>query len=390
MDADLVIVGGGIGGTVLAELLGRGGKRVVVLEKSTAPPPRLRPEVLWPATMKVLFSLVPQHLWEEEAVLAVRGMELHEAGETIRFITPQLLEKAGVQPWFTNPNQTRERLLRLGSFELRRGVEVIAVLKEKERVAGVRTRELATGAEREVLAQWTIGDDGAESAVRQACQIPLASRILPMDLLCFSFQWPVTLPPATGCIWLNSRRLQSGIFSLLAMPFPQGRSAGLIAARPAIFDNLERAQEEFQRFISTDPTMQQVIGNRRLPEDLVRVRRPWGHAPHYGCDGALLLGDAAHPVSPAGGQGANMSVADACALAEILLRSHSNPLAEYERRRRPANQRSLLFTRVAARVFGLPNWCLKLLPFGPRQVMGRPWLVRRFVQTAATAFQERR
>ncbi|MGH9532424.1 MAG: FAD-dependent oxidoreductase, partial [Terriglobales bacterium] len=177
---------------------------------------------------------------------------------------------------------------------------------------------------------------------------------------------------------------------LLAMPFPQGKSAGLVAARPAIFDNLEHAQEEFQTFVSADPAMRQVIGNRKLPEDFARIRRPWGHAPRYGGDGALLLGDAAHPVSPAGGQGANMSVADACALAEIVLGNHPNMLAEYERRRRPANQRSLLFTRVAARVFGLPNWCLRLLPFGPRQVMGRPWIVRRFVQTAATAFQEKR
>ncbi len=387
MDADFVIVGGGIGGTVLAELLGRGGKRVVVLEKSTAPPPWLRPEVLWPATMKILFALVPQQIWEEEAVLAVRGMELHEGGETVRFITSQLLEEAGVQPWFTNPNQTRERLLRLSSFELRRGVEVIAVLKEKERVVGVRTRELATRAEREVLAQWTLGDDGAESAVRQACNIPLAARILPMDLLCFAFDWPATLPAATGCVWLNPRRLQSGIFSLLAMPFPRGRSAGLIAARPTIFDNLDRAQDELRRFVSADPMMQPAIGDRKLPEDFVRVRRPWGHAPRYGCDGALLLGDAAHPVSPAGGQGANMSVADACALAEILLSNHPRPLLDYERRRRPANARSLLFTRFAATVFALPNWCLRLMP-GPRLVMSRPWLVRRFLQNAATAFQE--
>ncbi len=388
MDADFVIVGGGIGGTVLAELLGRGGKQVVVLEKSTAPPSWLRPEVLWPATIKVLFSLAPQREWEEEAVLAVRGMELHDGAETIAFITPQLLEEAGVQPWFTNPNQTRERLLRLGSFELRRGVEVVAVLKEKERVVGVRTRELATSAEREVLAACTIGDDGGQSVVRQACNIPLHARMLPIDFLCFAFDWPATLPAATACVWLNPRRLQSGIFSLLAMPFAQGKGAGLVAARPLIFDNLDRAQEELQGFVSADPAMQPVIGDRKLPEDFVRVRRPWGHASRYGCDGALLLGDAAHPVSPAGGQGANMSVADACALAEIALSNHPNPLAEYERRRRPANRRSLRFTRVAARVFGLPNWCLRLLPFGPRQVMGRPWLVRRFVQTAATAFQE--
>ncbi|MGH9530852.1 MAG: FAD-dependent monooxygenase, partial [Terriglobales bacterium] len=253
MDADFVIVGGGIGGTVLAELLGRGGKRVVVLEKTTAPPPWLRPEVLWPATMKVLFSLVPQQIWEEEDVLAVRGIELHDGKGTLPFITSQLLREAGVQPWFTNPNQTRERLLRLGSFELRRGMEVVAVLKEKERVVGVRTRELATGAEREVLAQLTIGDDGAQSAVRQACNIPPPTRMIPMDLLCFAFDWPAILPQATACVWLNPRRLQSGIFALLAMPFPQGKSAGLVAARPAIFDNLEHAQEEFQTFVSADP-----------------------------------------------------------------------------------------------------------------------------------------
>ncbi len=388
MDADFVIVGGGIGGTVLAELLGRGGKRVVVLEKSTAPPPWLRPEVLWPATMKILFSLVPQQTWEEECVLAVRGIELHDERGNLPFITPQLLQEAGVQPWFTNPNQTRERLLRLGSFELRRGVEVVDVLKEKERVVGVRTRELATSAEREVLAACTIGDDGGNSVVRKACNIPLATRMFPIDFLCFAFDWPPTLPAATACVWLNPRRMQSGIFSLLAMPFPQGKSAGLVAARSAIFDNLERTQEEWHRFASADPAMRQVIGSRKLPEDFVRVRRPWGHAPRYGCDGALLLGDAAHPVSPAGGQGANMSVADACALAEIALGNHPHPLAEYERRRRPANQRSLGFTRVAAWLVGLPNWCLRLLPFGPRQVMSRRWLVRRFVQTAATAFQE--
>ena len=152
MTPDFVVVGGGIGGAVLAGLLGRGGKQVVVLEKSLAPPPWARPELLWPATMEVLFSLSPRQVWEQEAVLPMRGVEFHDGQRTVPFITADVLRDAHVQPWFTNPNQTREQLLRLGSFELRRGVEVIAILKEKSRVVGVRTRDVATQEEGELAA----------------------------------------------------------------------------------------------------------------------------------------------------------------------------------------------------------------------------------------------
>ena len=134
MALDFVVVGGGIGGAVLAGLLGRGGKRVVVLEKSLAPPQWVRPEVLWPGTMEVLFSLRPREVWEQDAALPMRGVEFHDGQRTVPFITAELLRDAHVQPWFTDPNQTREQLLRLGSFELRRGVEVIAILKEKSRM----------------------------------------------------------------------------------------------------------------------------------------------------------------------------------------------------------------------------------------------------------------
>ena len=47
-DMLIVVVVGGIGGAVLANLLARGGKRVIVLEKNLVPPPIARPEILWP------------------------------------------------------------------------------------------------------------------------------------------------------------------------------------------------------------------------------------------------------------------------------------------------------------------------------------------------------
>jgi 6-methylpretetramide 4-monooxygenase len=393
MSADLLVVGGGIGGAVLANLLDRGGKEVVVLEKSITPPDWVRPEVLWPVTVQVLFSLSPRHLWEREALLPMRGVNLHDGQRISSVITPELLQEAQVQPWFTNPNQTREQLLRLGNFELRRGVEVIAVLKEKKQIVGVRTRDVTTAEEREVLAHCTVGDDGVHSVVREACGIEIRTQMLPLDLLCFGFDWPSTLPSAIAHVWPNLKRLDSGVLVLAAFPLSNDKGAGLVAVRPRIFDDPTPAQEAWNQLCTTDPAIQDVIQDRQFPHGFVRIRRLWGHAPHYGAEGALLIGDAAHPVSPVGAQGANMSVADACTLAELILHNHPNLLEQYERRRRAANERSMQFTRAAAVILGLPEW---LFQFFPTPVflwlahwMGRhPALLRRALQSAATAFQE--
>jgi 2-polyprenyl-6-methoxyphenol hydroxylase-like FAD-dependent oxidoreductase len=393
MSADLLVVGGGIGGAVLANLLDRGGNKVVVLEKSTTTPNWVRPEVLWPATVEVLFSLSPKPVWEKEALLAMRGVALHDGQRTFSVITPELLQEAQVQPWFTNPNQTREQLLRLGNFELRRGVEVIAVLKEKNQIVGVRTRDVTTAEECEVLAHYTVGDDGVHSVVRKACDIEIRTQMFPLDLLCFGFDWPARLPSAIAHIWPNLKRLDSGVLVLAAFPLSNDKGAGLLAVRPWIFDDLAPAQKAWNQLCSKDPAIQDVIQERQFPDDFVRIRRLWGHAPHYGAAGAILLGDAAHPVSPVGAQGANMSVADACTLAELILHNHPNLLEQYERRRRAANERSMRFTRAAAVVLGLPEWMFRFFPtpvfLSLARWMGRhPLLLRRALQSAATAFQE--
>jgi 2-polyprenyl-6-methoxyphenol hydroxylase-like FAD-dependent oxidoreductase len=68
-----------------------------------------------------------------------------------------------------------------------------------------------------------------------------------------------------------------------------------------------------------------------------------GLAPTFWVPGLVLLGDAAHAVTPNMGQGAGLAVEDACCLAHLLSRARplDATLAEYEALRRPRARRIL-------------------------------------------------
>ena len=86
-----------------------------------------------------------------------------------------------------------------------------------------------------------------------------------------------------------------------------------------------------------------------------------------------------------------MSVADARVLAQLALGDEPNLVSEYERRRHPANERSMRFTRAGALLFGLPRW---LVPgktvFGLlRRLSRHPSFFARRIRFVSTAFLEK-
>jgi 2-polyprenyl-6-methoxyphenol hydroxylase-like FAD-dependent oxidoreductase len=390
MANDFLIIGGGIGGAVLANLLGRRGKRVLVLEKGRATLPQNRPEILWPATVEVLRTLIPKSL-EQCWMVPIRGGVLTYRGRRLLQFGPDVFDSAGVQPYSTA--NTRELLLQQAPCEYQRGVEVTQLLREQGKVVGVRTRDTASGTEREILADWTVGDDGAHSLIRRSCGLPMNFVRLPVELLGFSFDWPQRLPVGTVHIWLNEDRLQTGVLGMPMAPLPEGRGTALIPIWREAFQNHRRLQRALHAFSSQDPLLNELIGWRTYPRDFTHFRLAWGRTPRFGVPGAVLLGDAAHPVTPAGGQGANASIADALVIAEAALERSNELLTEYERRRRAPTLRSLSLSRGVNRIFSLPrpliNLGLMLLPWAVGALNNRPATFGRFLRIAAEAFRER-
>jgi 2-polyprenyl-6-methoxyphenol hydroxylase-like FAD-dependent oxidoreductase len=391
MALDFLVVGGGIGGAVLANLLGRRGKRVLVLDRNRTPIQQDRPEILWPATVEVLRTLIPGHL-EGRWLLPVRGGEvLYEARPLLQF-GPEVFQAAGVQPYSTA--NTRELLLEQATCECQRGVEVTEVLRDNSRVIGVRARDVASGAERQLLARWTVGDDGVHSVIRRGCGLPMSLVRFPLQLLGFGFDWPASFARNAARLWLNKDRLRTGVLGAAALPLPECRGAALIPVWPEVLQNARRFNVALRAFAGREPALAEAIGPRTYPGALTRFQIAWGRAPQFGVAGALLMGDAAHPVTPAGGQGANASVADALVIAEAALERPEDLLAEYVQRRRAATQRSLALSRGAARFFSLPRPVLDLalvfLPWAARWLSRHPEPFGRALRTAAQSFRERR
>jgi 2-polyprenyl-6-methoxyphenol hydroxylase-like FAD-dependent oxidoreductase len=366
MRFDVVIVGAGIGGAVLALDLGRRGWRIALVERESAPPQIARPEILWSPTTNALDRYSDRNgdrygvadAIRERASVKLEGIEIGGEKPWLR-ITRDDFNAAGVDAFSTNPAMTRailaEAAVATGNVEIHRGVAVEELLRENGRVAGVRSKQL------ELEARLVVGDDGGHSVVRAQLGIPIALTPFPIEFVTAMIpRW--TLPPSRGRVWIDANGAKAFI------PWPGGEGILLIplpADRPTPRD-----------------------------QDYKRIARPFGHAPSYVADGAALIGDAVHPMTPAGGQGANASIWDALALADVAdaaLRAGDvsrERLLAYERLRRPSNERSVAISRIARRAFRAGRYLpLSLVvPAVMRTINALGWPKRRIIRVFASAF----
>ncbi|ORV60784.1 FAD-dependent oxidoreductase [Mycobacterium europaeum] len=309
-----LIAGGGPAGMILGLLLARAGVRVTVMEKHADFLRDFRGDTVHASTLRLLdelglgpaFAKVPHRLVENirmEIQTSPVDLDLTRLPGPHRHI-------ALVPQWdFLEMVATAAEAE--PSFRLMRSTEVVGVIREGGRVAGVTYRD-QSGETKQMRAQLTVACDGRYSTVRSAVGLTPRSYGVPMDV------WWFRLPRVSGDPRGLSGILRSGHavividrgdYYQIAYIIPKGtdarmRAEGIEALHKALISMVPWLGDRVDALASFDDV-------KLLDVQLNRLAR-------WYADGALFIGDAAHAMSPVGGIGINLAVADAVAAARIL------------------------------------------------------------------------
>jgi 2-octaprenyl-6-methoxyphenol hydroxylase len=156
-----------------------------------------------------------------------------------------------------------------------------------------------------------------------------------------------------------------------------------IVARLATLDDI-RFHREVDRRLGRHLGATRLIG-RRWTYPLSAM-----HAARYVDTRLALVGDSAHGIHPIAGQGLNLGLRDALALAELCADAPdagaADLLAAYQAARRPANLAMLAATDTLDRLFSTDNPAIRLArDLGLAAVNQMPGLKRRFMRAAMGA-----
>ena len=201
----------------------------------------------------------------------------------------------------------------------------------------------------EIRAQYVVGADGMHSAVRAAAGIGFRGHAYPESFVLADVRLTGDVP--VGEILLCYAR--AGLLVVAPLPGEDYRIVAPVHDAPA---------QPSRAFV------QQLLDSRGFgPARLVVEDVRWGShfrihhrvADTYRSGRLVLAGDAAHVHSPAGGQGMNLGIQDAVALAGVLDRvvgGESDELLDaYNEARRPIAQQVLRLTDRLTRLATLPS-----------------------------------
>jgi 2-polyprenyl-6-methoxyphenol hydroxylase-like FAD-dependent oxidoreductase len=308
---DVMVAGAGPVGLAMASELARYGLTVRIVDKSAARTDKSKALVVWSRTMELMDRMGCTEKFIA-AGLKAEGANVFSGRETIAHVDMSAVESP--YPFVLMiPQSETERLLEehLATFgvKVERRTELTAFEDHVDSVSSTLLH--ADGREEKTDAAWLIGCDGAHSTVRHGLGMEFHGDTLPTDFVLADVRVSgVSGPPAIDIYWHAD-----GVLALFPMPGHRFRIIADVGESAGAAGDGHRA----------DPAMPEIqaILDRRAGGGLEASDPAWltsfsineRKVLDYSAGRVFLAGDAAHIHSPAGGQGMNTGIHDACNLA---------------------------------------------------------------------------
>ncbi|WP_316744898.1 FAD-dependent monooxygenase [Streptomyces sp. MK7] len=322
IDTQVCVVGGGPGGLMLGLELARRGCDVVVVEQSTKFTRHFRGESVSPDSVRLLdqrglLEEISARLDFEET----RRFEISDGGRRVLEVDFRDLSPTGYLP-IELPQQIlldvlAEAAARHPGFTLLRGSSATGLVEEGGRVVGVRCGGGQDGGT-QIRAALTVGADGRFSRVLRQSGLAHKKTPLNRDVLWCTLPFPDTWDRSTVRVRIDGDQhalclpTHPGLVRV-GLNIPKGglkefRGLGINALRSRLSSLVpELAPAAAEHITGWNSMMLLDIFTTSVPQ--------WSRP------GLVLIGDAAHTLSPVLGQGVNHAVIDAVTLAPLVARA---------------------------------------------------------------------
>jgi 2-polyprenyl-6-methoxyphenol hydroxylase-like FAD-dependent oxidoreductase len=303
----VIIVGAGPVGLLLANLLGCRNIPAIVLEKKTERVRSSKAIGVTPPSLTIFEKialdreLVANGVKVEKAV--VHGTSLILGKLRFQKLSPPFPFILAI-PQYQTESILEENLKRYSCIQLLKGREFQS-LEKKERTFTVRAENLSNGQTESFETEYLCACDGKNSSVRSFLKLPFPGNRYKDTFLMGDFQDKTSLNNEAHLFFTRYGSVES-------FPLPENQRRWIIQTRHFMDNPPENFLIE---------QIEKRSGYELKPSDQIS-QSPFGtqhyRMPVFHENGVFFAGDAAHIMSPIGGQGMNTGLADADLLAFIL------------------------------------------------------------------------